>query len=110
MFIQTKKSWDDVTLVVNAHVDSEGYVIPSDGVSQGIRFKNFGTVASIYTQCHFIKNDTGPVSLNVDDRTLTFPRDMANTLFDIIDRLYWEYQEANNPEIAELMRIDREAS
>lgn len=113
MFIRyIRETWSHLVLVLeNAHIDENNCVIPMNGIDTPITLNDPLSVWDVLHQCHFVhKNvpeDSDRIPLTIDGRELTFRRSMAEDLFGTLDRFYWDYLEATNPEMAALLEKDR---
>ena len=98
-------TYSDMTLVIDGHILENGVVVRSS-VSTPIKFDGINTISRIYDE-RFKQREGDTITFTVGGIPLVFDYDHGMELWDIADKLFWEYQELANPEIAKLMAEER---
>lgn len=99
-------TYGDMLLLIDGYVDRNGRVRQASVITP-IRFDGIDTLSDIYDQ-RFKQPEGNTITYHVAGRDLTFDYDHGMQLWDIADKLFWEYQELANPEITELMQLERQ--
>ncbi len=99
------KTYSSMTLLLNGHIDENGHVHQAN-VCTPIQFDGIDTLSDIYDQ-RFKQPEGETITYTIAGRKLVFAYEHGMQLWDIADQLFWEYQDLANPEIAELMHLER---